>query len=73
MEKAGEPVNKDAHMTSDYFRVVAPHFVADGKYLLEEVPRVLETAPIIHYFIGWSKYKVKSYCEQMGWKYEEGL
>lgn len=56
------------------FRIVAPHFVAGGTYILRgDILTVDHTAPIIHYMIEWSKFKVKSYCERMKWAYEEGL
>ena len=58
-------------------RIVAPHFVAgvdtckisDGVLGWEEDEYHNECAPIVNYMKYWKPYKIKKYCEQMGWGY----
>lgn len=60
--------------TPTTFRIVAPDFIAGGTYDASiDILRVNDAAPVIHYMIEWSRFKVKSYCQSKGWSYEEGL
>lgn len=43
----------------------APHFYA-GIVLKSDI--VTEAAPILKYMSGWSRDKVRSYCQRKGWK-----
>lgn len=43
----------------------APHFYAG---IVLEADIVTEAAPIVKYMRGWSRDKVRSYCQQKGWK-----
>lgn len=45
-------------------RITAPHFVAG---LLLEKDRVVMTAPILKYMLGWHVVKVKTYARKKKW------
>ena len=45
-------------------RIVAPHFVA-GVVLTD---RVIRTAPIVKYMIGWEPGRVRTYARSKGWQ-----
>ena len=49
-------------------RIVGPHFVA-GVDL--DHGKVVKTAPILRYMLGWDRLKVISYCMTSGWKWQE--
>jgi hypothetical protein len=49
-------------------RIVARHFVA-GVVLTHNC--VSQTAPILHYMMGWSRRRVFMYCKLRRWKWDQ--
>jgi hypothetical protein len=45
-------------------RIEAPHFVAG---IVAENGRVVRTAPILHYMLGWDGRRVAAYVRAKGW------
>lgn len=56
--------------TERIFQITAPHFVA-GFVVLNG--KVIETAPIVRYMIGWNGTTFRLYCSKKGWSYQELL
>lgn len=46
-------------------RIEAPHFVAG---IVLKCGRVVIAADVVKYMGGWSRDKVRDYCQQKGWK-----
>lgn len=51
------------------FRIVAPHMVAGMGIGVDGI--VNWSAPIVHYMVGWQLPKVRRYCGDKGWTFEQ--
>ena len=63
-------------------QIKAPHFVAGvetfrmssgGAFGYEDEEYDNECAPIIKYMRYWSPYRIKKYCQSMGWGYNPNI
>jgi hypothetical protein len=57
--------NPGEHPSTLLARVEAPHFVAG---IILENDTVIHTAPILRYMNGWTRTRVRRYCERKTWK-----
>lgn len=44
----------------------APHFCAG--VVTDPAGKVVRTAPIVHYMLGWPEHRVRGYCESKRWQ-----
>ena len=54
-------------MSERLFQVLAPHFTA-GVVFDTETSKVVETAPILKWSIGWDFHRFKDYCKSKGYR-----
>jgi hypothetical protein len=50
-------------------QITAPHFCA-GVVLGTDNIRVVRTAPILRYMLGWTQQRVRAYCASKHWTVE---
>jgi hypothetical protein len=54
-----------ARVVETLAQIDAPHFHAG---IVLQADRVVEAAPIVKYMKGWTRERVRKYCNNRGWK-----